>query len=319
MPPQSSRSDRAQGAQRIVTLLASGTEIVCLLGLRDRLVGISHECDYPPDVRGLPVLTEARVDGTESPAEIDRRVRQHVSSGLSLYAIDNDRMRQLQPDLIITQDQCRVCAVSLEQVEAEVRGWLGSDVRIVSLNPVRLRETLDDIDRVALAAGVSEKGGEVRASLEARLDRLVEKTVPGRVKKPKVACLEWTDPPFLSGNWMPELVDISGGRSVGPAPGEHSPQVSWKDVADAEPDVLLILPCGFSLQRILGEAPAVLKRREVRGIPAARTGQIWALDGNAYFNRSGPRLVDSAEILGSVLHPELFGPPPSAAACRLRI
>jgi iron complex transport system substrate-binding protein len=288
--------------------------------LREALVGISHECDFPPDVRSLPVLTAPRLDPRAPSADIDRAVRERLASGLSLYDIHLDRLREVSPDLIVTQDQCHVCAVSLEQVQAEVAGLLGSHARIVSLRPRTLGEALDDVIRVAEAAGVAARGREVRAALRRRLDLLASRancSAGHKERRPEVLCLEWLDPPILSGNWMAEIVQVAGGGNIGAGAGDPSPRVEWNDVARAAPDVLLLLPCGFDLERTQSEAPAVLARPEVRDTPAFRSGQVWALDGNAYFNRSGPRLVESAEILAAILHPETFGEPPAAAARRL--
>jgi iron complex transport system substrate-binding protein len=310
----------ADSLPRIASLLASGTEIVCALGLGDQLVGVSHECDYPPRVRGLPVLTAPRLDARAPSAEIDRRVRERAAAGLSLYEIFTNRLRDAAPDLIVTQDQCRVCAVSLEQVQEEVQGMLGRDVRVVSLSPHTLEDALDDVVRVAEAAGVAERGRALRRDLRSRLERLASRAncASGhRERRPSVLCLEWLDPPFLSGLWMPALVAAAGADIAGPETRGRSPAVDWKTVVAAQPDVLLLMPCGFDLARTLEEAPAVLARPEVRATPAFRNGQVWALDGNAYFNRSGPRLVESAEILAAILYSDVLGPPDPAAARRL--
>jgi iron complex transport system substrate-binding protein len=305
---------------RIASLLASGTEIVCALGLGDQLVGVSHECDYPPRVRGLPVLTAPRLDARASSAAIDRLVRERAAAGLSLYEILADRLRAAAPDLIVTQDQCRVCAVSLEQVRVEAEGMLGRDARIVSLSPHTLEEALDDVIRVAEGAGVPERGRALRRDLRYRLERLASRAncaAGHRERRPSVLCLEWLDPPFLSGHWMPELASMAGGEISDLPAGGRSASVDWRTVAAARPDVIVLMPCGFELERTLAEAPSALARPEVRDTPAFREGRVWAVDGNAYFNRSGPRLVESAEILASILHPDVFGPPDPAAARRI--
>ena len=317
---------------RIASLLASGTEIVCALGLRDRLVGVSHECDYPPEVRGLPVLTAPRIDPGASSLLIDRAVSERAAAGLSLYEIFTERLRRAAPDLIVTQDQCRVCAVSLDEVKREARLLLGGAARVVSLSPHTLEDALDDVVRVAQAAGIAEEGRRVRAALRGRLDRLSSRAncSAGHLeRRPTVACVEWLDPPFLSGHWMPGIVQVAGADLVPPPPetppapaggsgqARRAPRARWEEVAEARPDAIVLMPCGFDLTRTLAEAPAVLERPEVRATPAFRSGQIWAVDGNAYFNRSGPRLVESAEILAAILHPQTFGPPPAASARRL--
>jgi iron complex transport system substrate-binding protein len=304
----------------IASLLASGTEIVCALGLRERLVGISHECDFPPDVRSLPVLTASRVDATAPSSEIDRSVRARAASGLSLYEIFADRLRALEPDLIVTQDQCRVCAVSLAQVEAEVRDLIGKAARIVSLQPHSLSDALDDVVRVAEAAGSKEAGARLRAWLRDRLNRLSSRancSAGHQERRNRVLCLEWLDPPFLSGHWMPELVEVAGGEPASREEAAASQRAEWAELGRLEPDVIVLMPCGFDLERTLREAPSVLARPEVRDTQAFRSGEVWAVDGSAYFNRSGPRLVESAEILAAILHPGTFGAPPAEAARRL--
>lgn len=306
---------------RIVSLLASGTEIVCALGLRRSLVGISHECDFPSDIRGLPILTAPRIDPRASSEAIDRGVRERLTAGLSLYEIFATRLRDLAPDLIVTQDQCDVCAVSLGQVEKEIRGLLGKECRVVSLSPHTLEEALNDVLRVAEAAGAPQAGSRVRAELRARLNRLASRAncSAGHLeRRPRVLCLEWLDPPFLSGHWMPELVEAAGGDPAGARETAKSARAAWEDVAAADPDVIILLPCGFDLERTLAEAPAALARPGMRATTAFRTGQVWAVDGNAYFNRSGPRLVESAEILAAILHPQTFGSPPPGTAQRLK-
>ena len=288
-------------AQRIASLLPSTTEMACLLGLRERLVGISHECDFPVSVRDLPVLTGAKVDARARSAEIDRQVREVVANGLSVYRIDEEKLRELQPDLILTQDACAVCAVSFAEVQAAARKLLGAAADIVSLSPLRLEDVLQDILRVARAAGVAERGREVVAGLRERLDEVRARTASA--PRPRVLALEWMDPPMPAGHWTPEILRIAGGDPVLGRDGEPTSRVSWEQIVEAAPEVLLVIPCGFKVSQSLPEVPLVVDR--LAATPAVREGRVFVADGNSYFNRPGPRLVESAEIALSAIHPGL--------------
>ena len=288
-------------AQRIASLLPSTTEMACLLGLRERLVGISHECDFPVSVRDLPVLTGAKVDARARSAEIDRQVREVVANGLSVYRIDEEKLRELQPDLILTQDACAVCAVSFAEVQAAARKLLGAAADIVSLSPLRLEDVLQDILRVARAAGVAERGREVVAGLRERLDEVRARTASA--PRPRVLALEWMDPPMPAGHWTPEILRIAGGAPVLGRDGEPTSRVSWEQIVEAAPEVLLVIPCGFKVSQSLPEVPLVVDR--LAATPAVREGRVFVADGNSYFNRPGPRLVESAEIALSAIHPGL--------------
>jgi iron complex transport system substrate-binding protein len=265
------------------------------------LVGISHECDFPASVRGLPVLTSPKVDPKARSAEIDRQVREVVASGLSVYRIDEERLRDLRPDLILTQDACAVCAVSFAEVQAAARKLLGSEVAIVSLSPLRLDDVLEDILRVARAAGVAERGTEIVAGLRERLETTRARTKS--VSRPRVLALEWMDPPMPAGHWTPELLRIAGGDPVLGRDGEPTFRVTWEEIALASPEVILVIPCGFKIPQTLREMPAVADR--LAATPAIRAGRVFLADGNAYFNRPGPRLVESAGIALSAIHPGL--------------
>jgi iron complex transport system substrate-binding protein len=289
--------------QRIVSLLPSTTEMVCLLGLRERLVGISHECDFPGSVRGLPMLTAPKVDPGARSAEIDRQVREVVASGLSVYRIDEERLRDLRPDLILTQDACAVCAVSFEEVEAAARKLLGRDAAIVSLSPHRLEDVFRDILRVAEAAGVSERGVEAVAGLRARLEEVRARAASAR--RPRVLALEWMDPPMPAGHWTPELIRIAGGEPVLGREGVPTARTEWDRIREAAPEVLLVTPCGFKIPQTLREMPALVER--LSATPAVANRHVYVADGNAFFNRPGPRLVQSAEIALAAIHPEIAG------------
>lgn len=282
---------------RIVSLIASATEIVCALGLRDQLVGISHECDYPPDVQGLPVLSEPKVDPRAEGRAIDRAVRDIARQGLSVYRVDTEALERLGPDVIVTQDQCEVCAVSLRDVEAAVCALTLRDTRICSLHPDSLADVERDFRSVGEATGATAAAETLLATFRARLDAVRDRTA-GR-PRPRVACLEWLDPVMVAGGWIPELVRIAGGEPVIVTGPERFRTVTWDDVAAADPDVVVIMPCGYD------EAHS---RRDmagptVRDALGALRSRVHVVDGNAYFNRPGPRLADSAEILAGLLHP----------------
>lgn len=293
-------------AERIVTLLASATEIVAALGLADRLVARSHECDYPGEVARLPVCTTPKIDVGGSSRDIDRRVREVVERGLSVYRVDGDALRRLAPDLIVTQTQCEVCAVSERDVEAAVAGWLDNKTTaIVSLRPDALADVWHDIERVADAAGVAERGKALVQDLTARMGAIAARTA-ALAERPRVACIEWIDPLMAAGNWMPELVAMAGGTSLFGEAGRHSPWMRWDDLAAADPDVIVVLPCGFDIVRSLAELPALTTRSGWDRLKAVRAGKVFITDGNRYFNRPGPRLAESLEILVEILHPDKF-------------
>ncbi len=292
---------------RIVSLLPSTTEMVAALGLGDRLVGRSHECDHPPGVSALPVCTEPKIRIEGSSREIDTSVRGQVEQGLSVYRVDADRLRTLAPDVILTQDHCEVCAVSLSDVEAAVAEWTGGAPRVVSLDPRRLAGVLGDIETVAGALGVADRGREVVADLTARIEAVAEQTRRIR-ERPGVATIEWIAPLMAAGNWMPELIALAGGRSLFGEPGEHSPWLEWPALQAAEPDCLVVLPCGFDLERTRAEMPALARQPGFDALRAVREKRVFLVDGNAFFNRPGPRLAESLEILAEVLHPDHFPP-----------
>ena len=287
---------------RIVSLLPSATEILCALGLRESLVGVSHECDFPQDVVGLPIVTAPKLDPTGSSGNIHREVSNLTGQGLSVYEIDTGLLAELAPDLIVTQDQCDVCAVSYDEVVAATRETVGLDTEIVSLSPRRLRDIWQDIDRVATATKLTERGQSLVQSLRERLEVLETRT-QGQ-GKPRVACIEWFDPLMVAGNWVPELVSIAGGSADLVEPGAHSPWLEFADLERSSPEILLAMPCGFDLERSHAEMVEKLSDPGWQQLPAARTGRVFAIDGNAYFNRPGPRLVESAEILAALIHPE---------------
>ena len=293
----------APGPVRIVSLIASATEIVCALGRRDWLVGRSHECDFPADVLGLPALTapKFKVEGTS--AEIDVRVQQIVREGLSVYRVDGDVLQALAPDVIVTQDHCEVCAVSLSDVEAATCTWTGKPVAIVSLKPDSTADVYADIRRVARALDAGTAGEALVASLQARI-AAVSARVAGR-PRPRVAFIEWVEPLMAGGNWMPELIAAAGGDNLFGAAGKHSDWMQWDEVVAADPDVIVVAPCGYGLARCLEELPLLQAKPGWANLKAVREARVYFADGNAYFNRPGPRLAESTEMLAEMLHPEV--------------
>lgn len=289
--------------QRIVSLLPSSTEILCALGLRERLVGVSHECDYPAEVIGLPTLTEPKLNPHGLSGEIDTRVRQLAQEGLSIYRIKTERLQSLQPDLIVTQDQCQVCAVSLPEVEDAVRCFLTPGVKVVSLKPQRLGDIWEDLRQVARATEQEEIAEEVLRGLKRRLWKLEQQT--RHLPRPRVACLEWLDPLIAAGNWVPELLAIAGGEYELTGTGEHSPVMTWDALVAYQPEVLVLMPCGFPIAQTQRELPALMAQPQWHRLPAVQTNRVFIVDGNAYLNRPGPRIVDSTEILAAILHPDV--------------
>ncbi len=291
---------------RIVTLLPSATEIVCALGFEDQIVGRSHECDYPPSVKRLPPLTQPKFDPEGSSAAIDARVRTIVGEALSVYRVDADLLRALQPDVIVTQSQCEVCAVSIRDVEEAVAGWLGgAPPKIVSLAPYSLGDVLNDMGRVAMALGVGAAGIETVSQLNRRMSDIAHEASRATTR-PRVACIEWIDPLMAAGNWMPELIAMAAGENLFGVAGQHSPWMKFEELVTADPEVIIVMPCGFDMRRAAEEMPVLTARPEWRDLSAVRNSRVFLADGNQYFNRPGPRIVESLEILAEILHPELF-------------
>jgi iron complex transport system substrate-binding protein len=290
---------------RIVSLLPSATEIVCALGFQDALVARSHECDYPPGVEALPACTAARIDASAASREIDDQVRSRVRDALSIYDVDTDQLRTLRPDLIVTQDQCEVCAVSLGDVEQALAGWTGVAPRVVSLSPCTLADVWGDLGRVGDALGAQERARALRDGLTERVAEIGERAA-AQATRPRVAGIEWIEPLMSAGNWVPELVALAGGKSLLGKPGEHSPWIGFEQLAAADPDVVALLPCGFDLTRTRAELGPLLKQPGWGELRAVREERVFLLEGNQYFNRPGPRLVESLEILAEILHPAAF-------------
>jgi iron complex transport system substrate-binding protein len=290
---------------RIVTLLPSATEIVCALGFEAQLAGRSHECDFPSSVARIPALTEPKFNPEGTSAEIDQRVKKIVGDALSVYRVDAPRLRELRPDVIVTQSQCEVCAVSERDVEAAVAEWLGARPKIVSLAPYNLDDIFTDMQRVADALDAHARGTELVQRLRARLAEIEEKARPAP-ERPRVATIEWIDPLMAGGNWMPTLVEMAGGTNLFGKAGEHSPWMKFDELAASDPDVILIAPCGFNMDRAAQDLPVLTSRADWGNLKAVRSRRVFMADGNQYFNRPGPRIAESLEILAEIVHPELF-------------
>jgi iron complex transport system substrate-binding protein len=290
---------------RIVSLIASATEIVCALGMEEHLVGRSQECDFPPSVLRLPICTEPKFDVQGSSYQIDHRVKGILQEGLSVYRVDADRLRQLRPDVIITQTQCEVCAVSQRDVEEAVCQWLDDRPQIVPLAPHALTDVWDDIRRVAQALDILQRGEDLVGRLQARMTLIADQTRATR-ERPSVACIEWIEPLMAAGNWMPELVEMAGGVNLFGSAGKHAPWMTWEELRESDPDVMVVLPCGFDIPRTRQDIPVLVDKPGWADLTAACSGRVFLADGNQYFNRPGPRLVESLEILAELLHPETF-------------
>ncbi len=286
---------------RVASLLPGATEMVHFAGAGETLVGVTHECDYPPGVEKLPRLTSSKVDPSMTSAEIDAAIGRHLTDTGSIYALDAGLLAELSPDLILTQGLCDVCAVSMSLVEEAVSA-LESRPEILSFNPASLFEVLDNAVRVGEVLGRAEETREKVAALEERLAR-VEEAVAG-LPRPRVGCIEWLDPPFSAGHWVPEMVHKAGGEELFAGAGKPSARLGWEEVFDAAPEVLILMPCGFGVERTIHEARALAEVPGWDELPAVENGRVWAVDANSYFSRPAPRLVEGVEILGRILHPE---------------
>jgi iron complex transport system substrate-binding protein len=294
---------------RIASLLPSATEIVCSLGMENDLVAVTHECDYPQSVRGKPVLTRSVLSEPSSSAEVDRHIRALVHRGSSIYVLDAPLLESLHPDLILTQELCEVCAVSYPIVERAARR-LGSSPQLVSLEPESLEDVYENIRSVGRLAGRSDAAEGVCDALRRRV-AAVQQRVAGRTRR-RVVCLEWIDPPFNCGHWTPELVALAGGDERLGVARQPAHAIDWQRVIDADPEVVVVMACGVSLDRSLREVKTASRRFD------ALRAQTWVVDGNAFFSRPGPRLVDSVEIMAGILHPGAVDPPSRSVARRLQ-
>ncbi|MCD0458187.1 cobalamin-binding protein [Roseiconus lacunae] len=292
---------------RIVSLLPSATEIVCELGLGDQLVGVTHECDFPTFAGKLPKVTKTLIPHDASSAEIDTLVREQLKTRNALYTLDMPTLQQLRPDLIVTQALCDVCAVAEAEVSAAACSLPGRP-QVVNLEPTCLEDVFECHRRVGQAAGVLDQAIRVVSHLRDRVDRVVQRSEEIQ-EHPRVVLLEWIDPPFSSGHWSPELVRLAGGTELIGSEGQHSKTITWQEIVDADPEVMVIACCGFDIRRTQQDLPILAAYSGYNELNCVRSGRVYVVDGNAYFNRPGPRLVDSLEILAHLLDPETHPPP----------
>ncbi|MBE7219133.1 MAG: ABC transporter substrate-binding protein [Caulobacteraceae bacterium] len=295
---------------RVVSLLPSATEIAVAVGCGPGvLVGRSHECDFPPWVEALPVVTATKLEKGLGSQAIEDRVQAIVRQGLSVYEVDAPLLRALKPDVILTQSQCAVCAVTPADLEEALAGWIGAPPALLSLAPNTLSDAWDDVRRVGAAVGAAAAAGSVVAGLEARMAALAAR-MAARALRPTVAAIEWIEPLMAAGNWVPELVEIAGGAPLFAARGQHSPWLAWDELTAADPDVIVLMPCGYRIAQAAAELPLLAARPGWNDLAAVRAGRVYAADGHHFFNRPGPRLAESAEILAEILDDAAGGAPP---------
>lgn len=297
---------------RIVSLLPAATEMICALGLEASLVGVTHECDYPASVRALPKVTRTLIPADASSAEIDRLVRERLATDRALYRLDLEALEAVRPDLIVTQALCDVCAVAEAEVRAAACALPGVP-RVLNLEPQTLDEVFDAMRAVGRAAGVKARAAEVVAELMVRVEAVALRAAEV-ARRPRVALLEWLDPPFSSGHWNPALVRLAGGTELLGEEGRPSRTVTWREVVEARPEVVFIACCGFTIERAMEDLPLLASVPGWAELPAVRAGRVYLADGGQYFNRPGPRLVDSLEMLAHAIHPEMHPAPVGGAA-----
>jgi len=301
---------------RICSLLPSATEVIALLGLSDELVGISHECDYPPSIRNRPVMVEPMIPphGLTS-HDIDRQVSQLVASGQRLYRLKDYLLRQAQPDLIVSQDLCHVCAVTPDQLH-EALCSMPRQPTLLTLNPTTVHEVIEDVIRIGNAANRPAEGQHLAAQLQDRLGA-VHTRVQRIAHRPRVACIEWLSPLYVAGHWVPEMVQLAGGQDVLAQPGGPSHVVTWDEVLAAAPDVLIVMPCGFSVERTQTELFQMMQQPGQWPLPSELAARTFLVDASSYFSRPGPRLIDGIELLAAILHPSDHDHIHESMACRL--
>ncbi|MBI2108368.1 cobalamin-binding protein [Candidatus Woesearchaeota archaeon] len=289
---------------KIASLLPSTTEIAFALGSKDEIVGVSHECDFPEEAKTKPILTKSRIYPFKRSDEIDKDVAEIAKSGLSVYDIDANKLKELQPDIILTQDQCEVCAVSLKDVEKAVDKSI-CNAKIISLKPETLSDILNDIKTIGIAINKEKEALNLIKNLNIRIDNIKNK-IKNINNKPKVCCIEWLEPVIVSGNWVPELIEIAGGTNIISSPGKHSPKIELKRILEEQPAKIVIAPCGFRVYQTMNDINLLALKPEWRKLNAVKNNEVYVVDGNSYFNRPSHRIVDSLEVLASVIHPGLF-------------
>ncbi|HSF66598.1 MAG TPA: cobalamin-binding protein [Nitrospiraceae bacterium] len=301
---------------RICSLLPGATEVIALLGLSDKLVGISHECDYPPSVKSVPIMVEPMIPshGLAS-ADIDRRVSRLVESGQRLYRLKDRQLQEAQPDLILSQDLCHVCAITPDQLHEAVRS-MPRQPAVLTLNPGTIQDVIDDVIRIGDAAGRPAEGRRLADGLRDRLN-IVRKRSEGISHRPRVVCIEWLSPLYVAGHWVPDMVRLAGGQDVLEEPGDPSRVVTWNEIMAAAPDVLIVMPCGFSIDRTQTELLRLMQQPGQWPVSSDLAQQTVLVDASSYFSRPGPRLIDGIELLAAILHPSDHDRIQRSMACRL--
>jgi iron complex transport system substrate-binding protein len=302
---------------KIISLIPSATEIVYALGLGDELEGVTEECDFPPDATSKPVVSKSAIpsEHPRSAREIDDAVRDRMTEQQPLYTLDRDVIRRVQPDIILTQDLCRVCAVPSGQVERALEELGTTDAEVVSLDPHSLEEILSSISRAGRLLHREAEAERLVDDLRERVDAV--RNTASRLPTIRVFALEWADPPFVGGHWIPEMVQIAGGTNLLSEPKQPSVPVTWREITDAAPEVVVFMPCGYYLEEAVGEAAQLFEQPEFASTPAARDGDVFAVDATSYFSRPGPRVVDGLEILAWAIHPDAFAEPPPGSIARV--
>ena len=302
---------------RIASLLPSATEIVCALGLEENLVAVTHECDFPASVAAKPHLTASKISHeTMTSLEIDHAVRAQLDGHGSIYDLDEKLLKNLKPDLIVTQELCDVCAVSYKTVEKAARMYV-ADAQVVSLEPNTIADIFENIKTVGALCGVSEKADEAVQNLQNRLDKIRQTIAKSQIENPKVFMLEWLEPSFAPGHWVPEQVEIAGGICLLGEAGKRSVTTTYDEIFESKPETIVLIPCGYYKEDILRQLENTRFPASWRELPAIRNGEVWALDATSYFSRPAPRVVDGAEILANIFHPEIFGAPEESEAVRV--
>ena len=289
--------------QRVLSLLSSTTEIIYALGCGDRLVGRSHECDYPEEVSELPICTipKFNVDGTSR--EVDDEVKSLVQNALSIYYINEKLLKELKPDIIFTQSQCEVCAVNLSDVENSLKNITGLSSRVVSVEPNSIEDIFNDILTIAENLDVRNKGKELVELIKAKIDST--KKIVYQKSSPSVAAIEWIDPLMAAGNWVPQLIKVAGGKNLFGEEGKHSPWMKYNDLLDQDPEIIIVMPCGYDINKSLIEIKTLESKKDWGSLKAVINRNVYITDGNQFFNRPGPRIIESLEILLEIIHPEL--------------
>jgi len=289
---------------KIISLHAPAAEIIYALGAGEEIVGISHECDYPPEVRSKPIVAGTTINSDQASFNIDTAVSNALRTGQSIYTVDNRLFTSLNPELVITQELCKVCAITPTDIQEAIRDCRPAP-KMLSLHPHSIPEILEDVIRVGKAIGREEEANNYVRNLQRRIENIRRQTRDVEFR-PRVYCMEWLDPPYNAGHWVPEMVEIAGGRDELSTKGADSVRILWQRIVDHDPQVLVLMPCGFSIERTRKELVDVTRRAEWKELSAVRDNQVYLVNGPAYFNCSGPRIVDGVELLATILHPELF-------------